>query len=41
VKPTVDQMQAITNSWSTLIPRVTSHSTGFRYDGTMERLKAQ
>lgn len=41
IKPTIDQMQAITNSWNTLIPRVTSHSTGFRYDGTMERLKIQ
>lgn len=41
VKPTIDQMQAITNSWNTLIPRVTSHSTGFVTDGTMEKLKVQ
>lgn len=41
VKPTIDQMQAITNSWNTLIPRATSHATGFVTDGTMERLKVQ
>lgn len=41
VKPSIDQMQAITNSWNTLIPRATSHATGFVTDGTMERLKVQ
>ncbi len=41
VKPSIDQMQAITNSWNTLIPRATSHATGFVTDSTMERLKAQ
>lgn len=41
VKPTIDQMQAITNSWNTLIPRATSHATGFVTDGTAERLKVQ
>lgn len=41
VKPSIDQMQAIANSWNTLIPRVTSHTTGFATDGTMERLKVQ
>lgn len=41
VKPSIDQMQAITNSWNTLVPRATSHATGFVTDGTMERLKAQ
>lgn len=41
VRPSIDQMQAITNSWNTLIPRVTSHATGFVADGTMERLKIQ
>ncbi len=40
VRPSIDQMQAITNSWNTLIPRATSHSTGFVTDGTMERIKA-
>lgn len=41
IKPSVDQMQAITNSWNTLIPRAMSHATGFVADGTMERLKIQ
>lgn len=41
VKPSIDQMQAIANSWNTLIPRVTSHASGFVTDGTMERIKAQ
>lgn len=39
VKPSIDQMQAIANSWNTLIPRATSHATGFVTDGTMERFK--
>lgn len=41
VKPSIDQMQAITNSWNTLIPRTTSHATGFVTDGTMEKLKVK
>lgn len=39
IKPSIDQMQAITNSWNTLISRTTSHATGFVVDGTMERYK--
>lgn len=39
VKPSIDQMQAIANSWNTLIPRATSHATGFVIDGTMERIR--
>lgn len=41
VKPSIDQMQAIANSWNTLIPRTTSHASGFVSDGTMERLKVK
>ena len=41
VRPTIDQMQSIANSWNTLIPRVTSHASGFVTDGTMERIKVQ
>lgn len=41
VKLSIDEMQSITNSWNTLLPRVTSHSTGFVTDGTMERIKVQ
>lgn len=40
VRPSIDQMQSIANSWNTLIPRVTSHNSGFVTDGTMERIKA-
>lgn len=39
VRPSVDEMQAITNSWNTLVPRVTEHSRGFINDGSMEKLK--
>lgn len=39
VKPSIDQMQAIANSWNTLIPRTASHATGFVIDGTMERIR--
>lgn len=41
VRPSIDQLQAFTNSWNTLIPRVTEHSKGFKDDGTQERIKLQ
>lgn len=40
IRPTIDQMQSITNSLNTLIPRVNEHSSGFVNNGTMERIKA-
>lgn len=39
IKPSIDQMQAITNALNTLIPRVNEHSKGFITDGSMERIK--
>lgn len=41
VKPSLDEMQSISNSWNTLVQRVTSHASGFVTDSTMERLKIQ
>lgn len=39
IKPTIDQMEALTNSLNTLIPRTTEHSTGFRHNNKRERIK--
>lgn len=39
VRPTIDQMQAITNSLNTLVPRVTEHSRGFINNGTQEKIR--
>ena len=41
IKPTIDQMQSITNSLNTLIPRVTEHRSGFVNNGSMEMIKLQ
>lgn len=41
IRPTIDQMQAITNSWNTLIPRMSEHSYGFKENGTQEKIKLQ
>ena len=39
VRPTIDQMQAITNSLNTLVPRMTEHSRGFINNGTQEKIR--
>ena len=39
VRPTIDQMQSITNSLNTLVPRVTSHNNGFVNNGVQEKIK--
>lgn len=39
VRPSVDQMQSLTNSWNTLIQRVNDHSKGFKTTGVQEKLK--
>ena len=39
VRPTIDQMQAITNSLNTLVLRVNEHSSGFVNNGSMEKLR--
>lgn len=41
ISPTIDQMQAITNSLNTLIPRMTEHRRGFKNNGTMERWRSK
>ena len=39
VMPSIDEMQSITNSFNTLIPRTNEHSRGFINNGTKETLK--
>lgn len=39
VRPSLDEMQSITNSWNTLIPRVSEHKHGFLNDGVQEKIK--
>lgn len=39
VRPTIDQMQALTNSLNTLVPRITEHGRGFINDGSQEKLR--
>lgn len=41
VIPTIDQMQSIVNSWTTLVPRMNSHREGFRTDGSQEKIRLQ
>lgn len=41
VRPTIDQLQSFTNSWNTLIQRTNEHSSGFKENGTRERIKLQ
>lgn len=41
VRPTIDQMQSITNSLNTLIWRVTEHKSGFVNNGSAEMIKLQ
>lgn len=39
VRPSIDEMQSITNSLNTLVPRVTEHRYGFVNDGTQEKIR--
>lgn len=41
VRPSIDEMQSISNSLNTLVPRVNEHSRGFVNDGSMEKLRLQ
>lgn len=41
IRPTIDQMQSITNSLNTLIPRVNEHSYGFINNGSQEVIRLQ
>lgn len=39
IRPSIDEMQSITNALNTLVPRVNEHSKGFITDGSMERIR--
>lgn len=39
IRPTIDQMQSLTNSLNTLVVRANEHSSGFVNNGTMEKFK--
>lgn len=39
VRPSIDQLQAFTNTWNTLIQRTAEHNSGFKYNGVQEHLK--
>lgn len=39
IKPTVDQMQSISNMWNTLVDRSQDHRKGFVHDGSREHIK--
>lgn len=39
IRPSVDEMQMITNSLNTLVVRASEHSTGFINNGTQEKIK--
>lgn len=39
IRPTIDQMESITNMWNTLIQRTNAHYNSFSVLGTKERLK--
>lgn len=41
IRPTVDQMEALTNSINTLIPRVSEHKSGFINNGSREKIRLQ
>lgn len=41
IRPTIDQMEAFTNSLNTLIPRVREHSHGFIDNGSQELIRLQ
>lgn len=41
IRPTIDQMQSITNSLNTLVTRVSEHNNGFINNGTQEKIRLQ
>lgn len=41
IRPTIDQMQAITNSLNTLVQRASEHRSGFVNNGSAEMIKLQ
>lgn len=41
IKPSIDEMESLKNSWCTLIPRTTQHKSGFVNNGVQEKIKNQ
>lgn len=41
VRPTIDQMQSLTNSLNNLIPKISEHNNGFINLGTKEKIRIQ
>lgn len=41
VRPSIDQMQSLTNSLNTLVTRVNEHKSGFVNNGTQEKIRLQ
>ena len=41
VRPSIDQLQSFTNSWNTLVQRVSQQESGFKNNGTKELIKLQ
>ena len=41
IRPSLDQLESLTNSWNTLIQRTNSHSNGFRYNSVKEKINIQ
>ena len=39
IRPTIDQMESISNMWGTLIPRAQEHRKGFIHTGSREHIK--
>lgn len=39
IRPSIDQMESISNMWNTLIPRAQEHRTGFLHEGSKEHIK--
>lgn len=38
-RPSIDQMESITNIWNNLILRTNSHSSGFKFEGNKETIR--
>ncbi len=39
IRPTIDQMESISNMWNTLVPRAQEHRKGFLHTGSKEHYK--
>lgn len=41
IRPSIDEMQSISNSWNTLVSRTNEHRSGFINNGVQERIKVK